>query len=200
MHRKRSHCSGVFEIFVELDLAVDAGYVCSSLAEIQLACGEFRSDRSAGAQGARSSWRPRRRSPAGDRHGAASRWAGTRGAGLARRRREVDSRSRRDVSPGELVSHRSSAWIAQGDVERQRGRRRRGRCSAGGRHGRYRKRTRKAARRWTTASATTGGEKPFMARFRSSVATTVEPAAPGDWRGCRQVRSPHRRYSGYFLW
>jgi transcriptional regulator with XRE-family HTH domain len=30
-----------FEIFVELDLAVDAGYVCSSLAEIQLACGEF---------------------------------------------------------------------------------------------------------------------------------------------------------------
>ena len=31
-----------FEIFVDLDLPVDAGYVCSSLAEIRLACGEPR--------------------------------------------------------------------------------------------------------------------------------------------------------------
>ena len=107
-----------FEIFVELDLAVDAGYVCSSLAEIRLTRG-VRDDRDAGPEGARPRWAaPTTCRRSGRR---SSRWAG-RSSGRAGSMAEqwIAAPTRRS-SRRDLVSHRSSAWIAQGDVESQRG-------------------------------------------------------------------------------
>lgn len=109
-----------FEIFVELDLAVDAGYVCSSLAEIRLGCGEFEPSetqarkaldllggRADHLQEVGTAQLALGRALAGQgRLDDAERWIA-----------DADATFRQASS----VSHRSSAWIAQGDVESRRG-------------------------------------------------------------------------------
>ena len=108
-----------FEIFVELDLAVDAGYVCSSLAEIRLACGEFEMTETQARK-------------ALDLLGGRAdhlQEVGTAQLALGRalvgqgRLDEAEEWIAADATfeQARSVSHRSSAWIAQGDVESQRG-------------------------------------------------------------------------------
>jgi tetratricopeptide (TPR) repeat protein len=109
-----------FEIFVELDLAVDAGYVCSSLAEIQLACGEFEATE---AQARKAldllGGRVDHLQEIGTARLALGRALAAQGS--------LDEGERWIAAADETfrqansMSHRSSAWIAQGDVERQRG-------------------------------------------------------------------------------
>jgi tetratricopeptide (TPR) repeat protein len=109
-----------FGIFVELDLAVDAGYVCSSLAEIRLDRGEF-DETEAQARKALDLLDGRvdhlqevgtaqlalGRALAGQgKLDDAEKWIGA-----------ADATFRRANS----VSHRSHAWIAQGDVQSERG-------------------------------------------------------------------------------
>jgi tetratricopeptide (TPR) repeat protein len=109
-----------FEIFVELDLAVDAGYVCSSLAEIRLGRDELElaetqarkaldllGDREDHLQEVGTAKLALGRALAGQgKLDEAERWI----AGADTTFEQASS-----------VSHRSSAWLAQGDVESQRG-------------------------------------------------------------------------------
>jgi tetratricopeptide (TPR) repeat protein len=109
-----------FETFVELDLPVDAGYVCSSLAEIRLDLGDAElaetqarkaldllGDRTDHLQEVGTAELALGRSLAAQGHlDDAERW-------IVR----AEETSERASS----ASHRSSAWLARGDVETMRG-------------------------------------------------------------------------------
>jgi tetratricopeptide (TPR) repeat protein len=109
-----------FEIFVELDLAVDAGYVCSSLAEIRLGGDELELAETQARKALEL---------LGDREdhlqevGTAQLALGRALAGQGR----LDEAERwitgadATFQQASSMSHRSSAWLAQGDVESQRG-------------------------------------------------------------------------------
>jgi tetratricopeptide (TPR) repeat protein len=109
-----------FEIFVELGLAVEAGYVCSSLADIHLDCGEF----------ARAEAQARKAlSLLGDRVDHLQE-VGTAqlalGRALAAQGRlgdaeELIATADRGFEQASSLGHRTDAWIAQGDLARQRG-------------------------------------------------------------------------------
>jgi tetratricopeptide (TPR) repeat protein len=109
-----------FAIFVELDLPVDAGYVCSSLAEIALESGDLETS----MQQARKALEL-----LGDRSdhlqevGTAQL---TLGRGLAAQGSLDDAQewiatADRTFEAARSAAHRGSAWIAQGDVESRRG-------------------------------------------------------------------------------
>jgi tetratricopeptide (TPR) repeat protein len=110
-----------FEIFVELDLAVDAGYVCSSLAEIRLDCGDLELTE---AQARKAldllGGRVDHLQEIGTAQLALGRVLAAQGS--------LDEGERWIAAADETfrqassLSHRSSAWIAQGDIESQRGR------------------------------------------------------------------------------
>jgi tetratricopeptide (TPR) repeat protein len=109
-----------FEVFVELDLAVDAGYVCSSLAEIRLESGELelaeaQAQKALGLLGGRV-----------DHLQEVGTAQLTLGRALAAQGR-LDEAETWIIAADETfqeassVSHRSYAWIAHGDVESRRG-------------------------------------------------------------------------------
>lgn len=109
-----------FEMFVELDLPVDAGYVCSSLAEIRLECGD--ATRSA-VQARKALELLGGRVDHLQEIGTAQL---TLGRALSTQGRLDDAESWITTADGtfqlaQSASHRSSAWIAQGDVQRRRG-------------------------------------------------------------------------------
>ncbi|HET9460933.1 MAG TPA: helix-turn-helix transcriptional regulator [Gaiellaceae bacterium] len=108
-----------FEVFVELDLAIDAGYVCSSLAEIRLECGEFdvaevQAQKALGLLGGRV-----------DHLQEVGTAQLTLGKALSAQAR-LDDAETWIAAAGETfqrassISHQSYAWIAQGDVESKR--------------------------------------------------------------------------------
>jgi transcriptional regulator with XRE-family HTH domain len=109
-----------FEIFVELDLPVDAGYVCSSLAEIRLESGE---PAAAEAQARKAldllGGRVDHRQEVGTAQLVLGRALAAQG--------ELDEGERWILAADETfvqassVAHRSQAWIAQGDVQGRRG-------------------------------------------------------------------------------
>ncbi len=109
-----------FEIFVDLDLAVDAGYVCSSLAEIRLEHGELdlaeaQARKALGLLGGRV-----------DHLQEIGTAQLTLGRALAARGRLDEAETwittaDETFDQASSVSHRSYAWIAQGDLETQRG-------------------------------------------------------------------------------
>ena len=109
-----------FEAFVELDLPVDAGYVCSSLAEIRLDLGD--------AELAETQAR-KALDLLGDRTDHLQE-VGTAelalGRSLAAQGRLDDAerwivRAEETSERASSASHRSSAWLARGDVESMRG-------------------------------------------------------------------------------
>jgi tetratricopeptide (TPR) repeat protein len=109
-----------FAIFVELDLAVDAGYVCSSLAEIRLDLGD---DELADAQARRAldllDGRPDHLQEIGTAELALGRSLAAQG-----RLDEAERWLARAEATSERASsdsHRSSAWLARGDLESRRG-------------------------------------------------------------------------------
>lgn len=109
-----------FEIFVELGLAVEAGYVCSSLADIHLDSGEFEqaevqarkaldllADRVDHMQEVGSAQLVLGRAVAAqDRLGEAD---------------ELIASADRTFEQASSLAHRSDAWIARGDLARARG-------------------------------------------------------------------------------
>ena len=109
-----------FEVFVELDLAVDAGYVCSSLAEIRLESGELelaeaQAQKALGLLGGRV-----------DHLQEVGTAQLTLGRALAAHGRLDEAETwiaaaDESFQQASSTSHRSQAWIAQGDVESQRG-------------------------------------------------------------------------------
>jgi tetratricopeptide (TPR) repeat protein len=109
-----------FEVFVDLDLAVDAGYVCSSLAEIRLGCGEFELAEAQAQKALRLlDGRVDHLQEVGTAQLTLGRALAAQGE-LA----EADSwiaAADETFHQASSVSHRSYAWIAQGDVESQRG-------------------------------------------------------------------------------
>ena len=90
-----------FALFVDLDLPVDAGYVCSSLAEVRLESGDLCVERDPGAEGARAPRRSSRPSPGGGDCAAHAR-PGARGSGTDRGSRAVHLVRRPDVRAGAL--------------------------------------------------------------------------------------------------
>jgi tetratricopeptide (TPR) repeat protein len=109
-----------FEIFVELDLAVDAGYVSSSLAEIRLECGEFEL---AEAQAQKALGLLDGRVDHLQEVGTAQLTLGRALAAQGRldKAETCIAAANETFNQASSVSHRSYAWIAQGDVESQRG-------------------------------------------------------------------------------
>jgi len=109
-----------FEIFVELDLAVDAGYVCSSLAEIRLGCGEFEMSET---QARKALDLLGGRADHLQEVGTAQLALGRALVGQGRLDEAEKWIAGADATfqQARSMSHRSSAWIAQGDIESQRG-------------------------------------------------------------------------------
>jgi len=109
-----------FEIFVELGLAVEAGYVCSSLADIHVDCGEFeRAEAQARKALSLLGGRVDHLQEVGTAQLAL-------GRALAAQGRLGDAEELIATADGTFeqassLSHRTDAWIAQGDLERQRG-------------------------------------------------------------------------------
>ena len=109
-----------FEMFVDLDLSVDAGYVCSSLAEIRLESGdaelsETQARKALGLLDGRV-----------DHLQEIGTAQLTLGRALAARGGLDDAESwiaaaDETFEQARSASHRSSAWVAQGDVESLRG-------------------------------------------------------------------------------
>jgi tetratricopeptide (TPR) repeat protein len=109
-----------FAIFVDLDLAVDAGYVCSSLAEIRLDLGDA----------ALAETQARKALDLLDERADHLQELGTAELALGR---SLAAQGRLDEAEGWIaraeatseqassMSHRSSAWLARGDVESRRG-------------------------------------------------------------------------------
>ena len=109
-----------FEMFVDLDLAVDAGYVCSSLAEIRLESGDAELSETQARKAldlldgrvdhlqeiGTAQLTLGRAYAAQGRLDDADRWIGVADETFEQAR---------------SASHRSSAWLAQGDVESRRG-------------------------------------------------------------------------------
>jgi tetratricopeptide (TPR) repeat protein len=109
-----------FEIFVELDLAVDAGYVCSSLAEVRLGCGEFELTETQARKALDLlGGRPDHLQEVGTAQLALGR--ALAGQGRLDEAEQWIAGADATFRQASSVSHRSSAWIAQGDVERRRG-------------------------------------------------------------------------------
>jgi transcriptional regulator with XRE-family HTH domain len=109
-----------FGIFVELDLVVDAGYVCSSLAEIRLECGDVEMSE---AQARKALDLLGDRVDHAQEVGTAQL---TLGRALAAQGRLDDAETWIATADATFrqassASHRSYAWIAQGDVQSQRG-------------------------------------------------------------------------------
>jgi tetratricopeptide (TPR) repeat protein len=109
-----------FAIFVELDLPVDAGYVCSSLAEIQLESGELELSE---AQARKALELLDGRVDHLQEIGTAQL---TLGRALAAQGSLDDAETWISAADDTFerarsAGHRSSAWVAQGDVERSRG-------------------------------------------------------------------------------
>jgi tetratricopeptide (TPR) repeat protein len=109
-----------FAIFVELDLPVDAGYVCSSLAEIQLESGELELSE---AQARKALELLDDRVDHLQEIGTAQL---TLGRTLAARGSLDDAETWISAADDTFerarsAGHRSSAWIAQGDIESSRG-------------------------------------------------------------------------------
>jgi len=109
-----------FEIFVELGLAVEAGYVCSSKAEILLDSGE---PQSAEIQARRAiellAGRVDHLQEVGTAQLALGRAVAAQGrAGEAE---QIISAADATFKRASSLSHRADAWMAMGDVERQRG-------------------------------------------------------------------------------
>jgi transcriptional regulator with XRE-family HTH domain len=109
-----------FAIFVDLDLPVDAGYVCSSLAEIALESGDL----------AESEVQARRALELLDERVDHLQEVGTAQLTLGRAlvARGALANAETWIAAADVTferarseSHRSSAWIARGDVETQRG-------------------------------------------------------------------------------
>jgi len=109
-----------FEIFVDLDLAVDAGYVCSSLAEIRLERGELAA---AEAQARKALDLLRGRVDHLQEIGTAQLTLGR--ALAAQGSLDEGEASIADAEAtferAQSIGHRSSAWVARGDVESSRG-------------------------------------------------------------------------------
>jgi tetratricopeptide (TPR) repeat protein len=109
-----------FEIFVELGLAVEAGYVCSSLADIHLDGGEFEQ---AEVQARKALDLLADRVDHLQEVGTA-RLALGRAIAAQGRLGEADemiASADRTFEQANSLAHRSDAWIAQGDLARQRG-------------------------------------------------------------------------------
>ena len=109
-----------FAIFVDLDLPVDAGYVCASLAEVRLESGDAELSE---AQARKALELLGERLDHLQEVGTAQL---TLGRSLAARGATEEAErwiSRADATfeQARSASHRSSAWIALGDVESQRG-------------------------------------------------------------------------------
>ena len=189
-----------FEMFVDLDLPVDAGYVCASLAEIRLACDE---PKPAEAQARKAlellGDRVDHLQEVGTAQLALGRALAAQGrlddAEAVDRGRGRDASSRRSSA-----GHRSYAWVAQGDLESQRGQRSRLRPVSTG--------ERRARCRMPTSSASAGnhGLPPRAVEGdRSSVsirlcASCRRTSPRQDWRGGRRLPSLRRRGSAYFPW
>ena len=109
-----------FEIFVGLELAVDAGYVCSSLAEIRLERGELAE---AEAQARQALDLLGGRVDHLQEIGTAQLTLGRALAGQGSLDEGETSIADAEATfeRAQSVGHRSSAWIAQGDVESSRG-------------------------------------------------------------------------------
>jgi tetratricopeptide (TPR) repeat protein len=109
-----------FEMFVELDLAVDAGYVCSSLAEIRLESGEPELSET---QARKALELLGGRVDHLQEIGTAQL---TLGRAIAAQGRLDDAEewiaeADETFEQARSASHRSSAWIAQGDIQSRRG-------------------------------------------------------------------------------
>ena len=187
-----------FAMFVDLDLAVDAGYVCSSHAGIQLDRGEH--------EAARTNALKALDLLAGrvdhlQEIGMAQLIVGRAYAAhrRGRRSREVDRNRRRDLLSGE-VDGASQLRMARAGRRRDPTGRRRGcsrplqascSCAPGGdvaqAHGK------------TRPPATHGGERPRRA-LDSVVSSCRRTSSRQDWRGGRRVPSARRRDSAYFPW
>ena len=109
-----------FEAFVELDLAVDAGYVCSSLAEIRLDLGDAELAETQARKALELlDGRPDHLQEVGTAELALGRSLAAQG--------QLDDAERWIVRAEETserassASHRSSTWLARGDLESQRG-------------------------------------------------------------------------------
>jgi transcriptional regulator with XRE-family HTH domain len=109
-----------FEIFLELDLGVEAGYACSSLAEILV---------EEGAYGEAEELAVKALSLLGGRRDhvqeiGTAQLALARALTAQRRLGEAEiwaGRADRAFEEARLTSHRSYAWLAQGDIESERG-------------------------------------------------------------------------------
>ena len=109
-----------FAIFVELDLAVDAGYVCSSLAEIRVESGDAETSE---AQARKALDLLGGRVDHLQEVGTAQL---TLGRALAAQGRLDDAETWIDAADATFdaassAGHRSYAWVAQGDLETVRG-------------------------------------------------------------------------------
>ncbi len=109
-----------FEIFVDLDLPVDAGYVCSSLAEIRLDLGEAEL---AEVQARKALELLGERADHLQEVGTAE---VALGRSLAEQGRLEEAeqwivRAEETSERASSASHRSSAWLARGDLESRRG-------------------------------------------------------------------------------
>jgi tetratricopeptide (TPR) repeat protein len=109
-----------FEAFVDLDLGVDAGYVCSSLAEIRLDLGD---PALAEAQAAKAldllAGRPDHVQEVATAELALGRSLAAQGK--LDEAEEWIARAERTSEQASSESHRSSAWLAHGDIESLRG-------------------------------------------------------------------------------
>ena len=118
--RAVSRLREAFEIFVELDLAVEAGYVCSSLAGMYLNEGELER---AEAQARQALALLDGRTDHLQEIGAAQLVLGRTLAaqGDLAEGEELIATADRTFEQARSLGHRSDAWIAQGDLEVQRG-------------------------------------------------------------------------------
>jgi tetratricopeptide (TPR) repeat protein len=109
-----------FEIFVDLDLRVDAGYVCSSLAEIRLDLGQAEL---AEAQAHKALDLLEDRADHLQEVGTAELVLGRSLAtqGRLEEAEEWIARAEATSERASSASHRSSAWLARGDLESLRG-------------------------------------------------------------------------------
>jgi tetratricopeptide (TPR) repeat protein len=109
-----------FEIFAELDLAPEAGYVCSSLAEILVDQGAF-TDAENHARKALDLLGERidHVQEIGTAQLALGR--ALTGQGRLREAESWTARAEMTFEQANLPSHRSYAWLAQGDIESRRG-------------------------------------------------------------------------------
>ncbi|MGH3066009.1 MAG: helix-turn-helix domain-containing protein [Gaiellaceae bacterium] len=119
VHRAIALLEESFEIFVDVDLALDAGYVCSSLAEIRLECGELDV---AESQARRALDLLDGRVDHLQEVGTAQLTLGKAlsAKGMLDEAETWIAAADETFQRASSVSHRSYAWIAQGDLESKR--------------------------------------------------------------------------------